>query len=95
MLPMHDADDTERTVTEEDADLDAALLDQLVGSHPVQLTEAELVLEMHRDPEVWSERDTLINAMQRLVNRGLARKHGPFVLPTRAALAAGELYDRL
>lgn len=69
----------------------AVLLNVLL--HPVQVTEAELVHEMSETPEDFGERDRIDRAVRDLVSVGLLHRHGPFVLPTRAALSAYELWQ--
>ncbi|HWW66513.1 MAG TPA: hypothetical protein VNY83_00885 [Solirubrobacterales bacterium] len=75
----------------QDALIERALLSLVLVSHPDQLTFAELVRELSEDPEHPAQRDAVERAVRDLTGSGLLHRHGPFVLPTRAALR----FDRL
>jgi hypothetical protein len=76
------------------ADIERAVLGHVLDLHPVQLTLAELVREMTDAPDDFASRDPVELAVRQLTRTGLLRCHGPFVLPTRAALRAFELSGR-
>jgi hypothetical protein len=61
--------------------------------HPVHLTEADLIRELASDPEAFGPRDHVQQAICDLAKVGLVHRHGPFVLPTRAALYAANLFE--
>lgn len=75
--------------------IERAVLGTLVSLHPVQLTLDELVRELSdvpgHTPDAFAACDRINNAVRQLVRAGLLHRHGPFVLPTRAALRALEL----
>ena len=75
----------------EDAILQRAVLALLLFRHPAQLTLAELTRELSEDPEHPTQRAAIESAVRDLAGSGLLHRHGPFVLPTRAALR----FDRL
>ena len=92
---MHDTDhNDDATTAEKDANLEAAVFSELVDNFPIIFTDRELTREMWRDPDVFTEHDSIRRTVQMLINKGLARRHGPFVMPTRAALAAGAIAER-
>ena len=69
----------------------SAVLLNAVILHPVQVTKDELIREMATDPEDFGGRDGIERAVRDLAGAGVLHQHGPFVLPTRAALCAYEL----
>lgn len=70
-----------------------SLLVHLTVEHPIQLTEDELIRELASDPGEFGPRDQVQRAIRDLVCIGLLRRNGPFVVPTRAALHAADLYE--
>lgn len=70
-----------------------SLLVHLTVEHPVQLTEADLIRELASDPDEFGPRDRVQQAIHDLAKVGLVHRHGPFVLPTRAALHAADLFE--
>jgi hypothetical protein len=75
----------------EDAAFEAAVLQQLLALHPVQLTLAELVREIVGKADDFSQVDAVERAVQGLAAAGLAHRKGDVVLPSRAALRFEEL----
>jgi hypothetical protein len=82
----------ERTVT-------AAVLHHVLDLHPVQVTVAELIRELGRDPTDSVDRDDHERAVLDLAGVGLLHRLDPtsrlgsLVLPTRAALVSFDLWD--
>lgn len=76
----------ERGLAEEEDRIQVAILSLLLALHPVQLTLSELTREMADDPEEFAERDQIRQAARDLTGAGLLHRHGPFLIPTRAAL---------
>lgn len=70
-----------------------SVLVHLTIEHPMQLTEADVIRELTTDPEAFEQRDPVLRAIRDLVRVGLAHRHGPFVLPTRAAVYAADLFE--
>jgi len=70
-----------------------SLLVHLTVEHPIQLTEDELIRELASEPDAFGPRDRVQQAIRDLVRIGLLHRHGSFVLPTRAALHAADLYE--
>jgi hypothetical protein len=77
----------------EDQIIQSALLANVIAQHPTQLTVLELVTEMAADPEDFGRRDAIERAIRDLAGAGLLHRHGPFVLPSRAALLSDELWS--
>jgi predicted transcriptional regulator with HTH domain len=71
--------------------LQQAVLELLLEQHPAQLSISELSSELSSDPSSFAEQDAIENAVRELVGVGLVHRHGGFVFPTRAAVAAAEL----
>jgi hypothetical protein len=70
----------------------SAVLGLLVDAHPGQYSVEELVRQMTaEEPDAFSPRDEVHNAIRDLVGAGLAHRHGSFVFATRAAVRADEL----
>jgi hypothetical protein len=80
-----------RTPAEEDAAIEASVLQQLITLHPVHLTLEELLRELGIEPDEFARRDAVERAVRDLVAAGLAHRLEEFVLPTRAALRFDEL----
>lgn len=70
-----------------------SLLVHLIIEHPIQLTEDDLIRELASDPDSFGPRDRVQQAIRDLAKVGLVHRNGPFVLPTRAALYAADLYE--
>jgi hypothetical protein len=88
---MSGCDDRSRVAREDDM-VQQAVLGLLVDAHPGQYSEQELVRQMTaEEPEAFSPRDEVQNAIRDLVGAGLAHRHGSFVFATRAAVRADEL----
>jgi hypothetical protein len=67
---------------------EAALLSRVLWLHPTHLTERELLLSLFAEgPEV----DAYGRAVRDLVSVGLLRRQGESILPTLAAIEAGEI----
>ena len=62
------------------------VLSFLLGEHPAQLTIPEVAQALYAHPSDFEENDAVERAVRDLVGGGLLHCHGPFVLPTRAAL---------
>lgn len=77
----------------EDAATEAAVLQQVLELHPVQVTAAELVREVGGESPDFARRDAIERALRDLTSAGLLHGHGAFVMPTRAALRFSELLD--
>jgi hypothetical protein len=77
-----------------DAATEAAVLQQLLDLHPVQVTAAELVREIGGESPGFAARDAIERAVRDLSGAGLVHSRDSFVLPTRAALRFSELLDR-
>jgi hypothetical protein len=76
---------------EQDDETQAIVLSWLLELYPAQVTLEELILERARDPHSFGGRDEIARAVQNLAGAGLVRRHGPFVVPTRAAVRFAEL----
>jgi hypothetical protein len=70
---------------EEDARVEARVLDFLLDEHPGQATEAEVRQALIGDSQEFSRRDAIERAVRELVAGGLAHRHGAAVIPSRAA----------
>ncbi len=82
------------TTTAEQDDRDqAAVLRQILDLHPESLTLAELTREMTHDSTDFQERDRIERAVRDLIGGGLLHLVGDLVLPTRAAVLSGSIYD--
>jgi len=77
----------------EDARTEAAVLQQLLSLHPVQLTRAEVVREVAGGAGAFEETDLVERAIDQLAVAGLVHLNGEIVLPTRAALRFNELLE--
>jgi hypothetical protein len=62
------------------------VLDFLLEQHPAQLTIPEVAQALYAHPGDFDKSDEVERAIRDLVGGGLLHCHGPFVLPTRAAL---------
>jgi hypothetical protein len=75
----------------DDAQVEAAVLSQVLTLHPTQITLAELVREVAVDPEAFAERDAIERAVRDLTRAGLLHRSGELILPSRAAQRFSEL----
>lgn len=80
-----------RTTADQDAAIEAAVLQRLLDLYPVQLTEEELAREIVGQAADFAERDAIDRAVRELSSAGLLHRRDSFVLPTRAALRLNEL----
>jgi hypothetical protein len=67
---------------------EAAVLARVVWLHPTHLTERELLLSLFVEGE---EVDAYERAIHDLASYGLLRREGESILPTLAAIEAGEI----
>jgi len=67
---------------------EAAILGRILWLHPTHLTERELLLSVFAEG---AEVDACERAVRDLVSVGLLRMEGESILPTLAALEAGEI----
>lgn len=74
------------------AELEPVVLEVLLALHPAQLTVEELVRELEGERLAGTAaRAAVEEGVRELVAAGLLRRHGPFVVPTRAALRFDQL----
>jgi predicted transcriptional regulator len=86
---VEESDDI-RSTAGEDAALESAALQQVLGLHPAAITLEELARELGEE----SRADAVERAVRDLVAAGLLHRSGSLVLPTRAALRFDELLER-
>jgi hypothetical protein len=72
----------------QDGAAEAATLDRVLWLHPTHLTERELLLVLFAEG---AEVDAYERATRDLVSVGLLRREGGSILPTLAAIEAGEI----
>jgi hypothetical protein len=85
---MHDNPIPGETNDARDRRHEAAVLARVLWLHPTHLTERELLLSLLAEgPEV----DAYERAIRDLVSVGLLRLEGESILPTLAAIEAGEI----
>jgi hypothetical protein len=77
----------------EDLGLQSAVLLHLLVSHPIQLTEAELIAALNQGRQDFGERDDIERAVRQLAAVGLLHRHGDFVLPSAPAFRSHELWE--
>jgi len=77
----------------EDRIVQHSVLVHLTTEHPTPLTEEDMIRELAADPEAFGPGDRVRQAIRDLTRVGLLHRHGPFVLPTRAALYAADLFE--
>lgn len=89
---MHDQDSCARpaaSTLDQDRQTEFGVLDFLLGEHPAQLTEAEVVGYRGglrtKDASTFGESDEVVRAVGQLAGAGLIRRQGECVVPTRAA----------
>jgi hypothetical protein len=80
-----------QTTGMEDTMIEAAVLQQLLALHPVQLTLSDLKREIADENSEFALRDAVDRAVRELTAAGLALRNGEIVLPSRAALRFDEL----
>jgi hypothetical protein len=95
---MHDkpsgaGDERATTTAQEDHRERARVLRAILDLHPEPLTLAELTREMTIDSTDHGERDRIERAVRDLIAGGLLHLVGDLVLPTRAAVICGSLYE--
>jgi hypothetical protein len=73
--------------------VEQAVLGLLLQSNPAHLSLDELIRALATDPDSFPEQDAIRNAVRDLAAVGLIHRHGNFVFPTRAAIAAAELLN--
>lgn len=77
----------------QDTTIEAAVLQQLLALHPVQLTLVELVREISDGSADFAATDPVERAVGRLSAAGLVHRSGDMVFPSRAALRFYELLE--
>ncbi|HET8565883.1 MAG TPA: hypothetical protein VFL77_05365 [Solirubrobacterales bacterium] len=85
---MHDDDNPRRSLTthaEDDRD-QTAILGVVLEEHPIQLTVAELALQMVGGNPAWADSDAVERGVRELVGMGLLHLSGDTIRPTRSAL---------
>jgi hypothetical protein len=70
-----------------------AVLTHVLCEHPIIFTVSELIDELGTGPEEFARRDAIERAVRDLERVRLLHRHGPLILPTRAALYFGQLWD--
>jgi hypothetical protein len=78
---------------EDDDIVQAVVMTTLLHLHPAQLTADELLRELTADSDDFRELDQVRRAIRDLTRAGLLHRHGPFMIPTRAAVRFNELPD--
>lgn len=71
--------------------IEAAVLELLLALHPTQLTLDELSREIGTTGGRLGDTEITEPAVHHLVGAGLLHHHGPFLVPTRAALRCDQL----
>lgn len=83
-----------RLPSEEDAVIEAAVLQQLLFLHPSQLSFEELLRELAGGASDFGERDAVARAVRDLAAAGLLNLNGELLSPSRAALRFDQLLGR-
>jgi hypothetical protein len=83
--------DETRLPNEEDAVVEAAVLQQLLFLLPAQLSFEELLRELAGDEGDFGERDAVERAVRDLTASGLLHRSGELLAPSRAARRFDEL----
>ncbi|ADB50393.1 hypothetical protein [Conexibacter woesei] len=78
-------------MSDSDDQLQRAVLDRLLDIG--QLSIEELIRDLTAETGEFAESDPIERAVRELVRAGLAHRHGPFAMPTRAAVRFSELGD--
>jgi hypothetical protein len=86
-----DATDDNRSPADEDATVEAAVLQHVLAFHPARASAAELIRELGGESPGFGERDAIERAIRDLTQAGLLHSGEGFVGPTRAALRFNEL----
>jgi hypothetical protein len=86
-----DATDDSLSPADEDAAVEAAVLQHVLDFHPARVTAAELVRELGGESPGFSERDAIERAIRDLTQAGLLHSHEELLAPTRAALRFSQL----
>ena len=71
--------------SQDDVQVQSAVLSLLLAEYPVQFTVSELAHELIEDPNDFAERDAIKRVVRDLSGVGLLHRQGNFVLPSRAA----------
>jgi hypothetical protein len=79
---------------EDDAAIEAAVLQLLLALHPAQVTFAELLRLMTMDEADFDQRDTTERAVDELAATGLAHRNGEAIFASHAAVRCDELLSR-
>jgi hypothetical protein len=82
------------TTKERDGATEAAVMRLVLALHPVQVTVAEIVLELSGENPSFAEQDGIERAVRDLAGAGLLHRVEQLVMPTRAAIRFSELLDR-
>jgi hypothetical protein len=85
---MHDNPIPGETNHARDRRHEATILSRILWLHPTHLTEGELLLNLLAEGP---EADAYERAIRDLVSVGLLRREGGSILPTLAAIEAGEI----
>jgi hypothetical protein len=91
--PIGAGDERATTTAQEDYRDQAAVLRQILDLHPEPLTLAELTREMTIDSTDHMERDRIERAVRDLIGSGVLHLVGDLVLPTRAAVVCGSIFE--
>lgn len=81
------------TTAQQDYRDQARVLRTILDLHPEPLTLAELTREITFDSTDFQERDRIERGVRDLIGGGLLHLVGDLVLPTRAAVLCGSIYD--
>ncbi|MET0557508.1 MAG: hypothetical protein ABW065_02385 [Solirubrobacterales bacterium] len=84
--PMHRGSCDPSSPEAEDRRTESAVLVNLLAEHPTPLTEDELILLLHADPERGDPGGAGQNAIRELVAAGLVHRNGRFFSLTRPAV---------
>ena len=87
---MEDMDEI-RDTGREDTMIEAAVLQQLLALHPIQLSLGDLTREVAGESGDFALSDAVERAVRELAAAGLALRNGEVILPSRAALRFDEL----
>jgi hypothetical protein len=90
---MADVDDS-RNQVEDDAAIEAAVLQLLLALYPAQVTFEELLRMMTMDETDFGQRDTAEQAVEELAASGLMHRNGDLLIPSRAAVRCDQLLSR-
>jgi hypothetical protein len=79
-------DERAQTTAEQDAREECRVLREVLSDYPETLTLEELVRVLTSGSPAFSDEDAVRVAVVELIAAGLLRRHGDYVLPTRAAV---------